>query len=67
MQEWAVILTVELAVLGGLFFYLGYRFGLRRGAGLFHPSPFDPDSICGVCGRPEREHNSCPGPVAQKR
>jgi len=48
-----------------VFYYLGYRVGLRNGAGLFRRSPFDPDSICGVCGRPEREHISCPAP-AQK-
>ena len=67
MQEWVIILMAELAALGSLFFYWGYKFGLRRGAALFHPTPFDPNSICGVCGRLEREHISCPAPVAQKR
>lgn len=62
MTHWAVILMLELAAMCSLCYYLGYKRGARRG----RQSPFAPDSTCAACGRPEREHNSCPPYVAQK-
>lgn len=54
---------VGAAAFGRLFYLWGYKAGGHNA----RKSPFNPDSFCGVCGRQERYHNSCPSSLAQKR